>query len=190
MPGFFFFIAPGDFLIAETTMLGSTPNSFDVRFSTLAKNEKALSLMKFISNMAKYEDEALLFFAVYLSAFYPDDCEPRRELLMTDPMVRVLVQNDKLRKQLCDLLGAKLNEYVAPVMTEEQKVYSERSSNAYIKSLLKDGYTKPYAVDFDDRAPINGGASLMPFVGRNLTPEEEADAIDFDNALNTGLNRD
>jgi len=86
------------YVICDIGNCASSDESFDMKFSELAHNEKVINLLNLLPFGIGRAD-GTRWFAAYLSAFSNND-ENQYEKLMTDPIVRILICDVELRKKM------------------------------------------------------------------------------------------
>lgn len=98
MSDFFLFIQPGVFVLSEKHMMSESEQTLDVRLYDLSRCEKALQELHLISNMTR--EEPLEFFSFYLASFYPPTQDERQALYLTDPVVRLWVNDPAVLRRI------------------------------------------------------------------------------------------
>lgn len=96
------------YVICDTGGCASSDESFDINFFDLAHNEKVINLLNLLPFGVGRPDGSR-WFASYLSAFSNND-DNQYEKLITNPVIRVLVCDEKLRSEMKLIPGLKWNE--------------------------------------------------------------------------------
>jgi 3-deoxy-D-manno-octulosonic acid (KDO) 8-phosphate synthase len=85
----FYKIVELEFLICDTDACAKSDRTFDIKFSDFAKNKELQSVLNICENTGDIEN-----FAVCLSSFGSSFGETSKyDTLMTDPILRILVQD-------------------------------------------------------------------------------------------------
>jgi hypothetical protein len=105
MRNFFYFISEQKYLICDPELCAKSEHTFDMPFSDLANNKVLLGKLNlfYIEGMAN--NHTMEHFANYLSAFYQDSIDDRREKMLTNPTIRLMVEDEKLLEQVKKILA-------------------------------------------------------------------------------------
>jgi hypothetical protein len=109
MKNFFYFIKGREYLICDSEFCAKSDRTFDMSFLDLANNEALLGKLKlFYMNGTPFDqptkEHRMKAFASYISAFNPDNEGVKYEKLLTNPTIRLLVEDDKLLEQVKTIL--------------------------------------------------------------------------------------
>lgn len=117
---YFYHISQGKYLICDTELCEQTNRTFDIHFNDLANHERLLNLLCLYYIQGNYgtnytHKSRAKWFGGYLTAFCNDNVksEKMREKLLTNPVVRLLVEDKKLFKEINKYMKAGVtNEFV------------------------------------------------------------------------------
>lgn len=101
---FFYFIKKGKFTICDPEFCAQSKNTFDLSFFDIANNEKLLDLLCLYYIHGNYGVSynyhgRAKWFCGYICAFYEHD-EGRYDKLLTNPKVRLLIQDNALLQKV------------------------------------------------------------------------------------------
>lgn len=144
---FFYFISKGQYTICDVDFCSPSERTFDISFFDLANNEKLVNKLKLIYihgiflNIVTYESRAK-FFSGYLSAFSNDREKEKAkyEKLITNPMVRVLVEDEELFNQIGKIIV--IPPYVAK--KEDSEEYINFCEEKYRDKKYKEHFKRKY----------------------------------------------
>jgi hypothetical protein len=110
MKNFFYFISEQKYLICDPEFCAKSERTFDMSFFDLANNEVLLNklLLYYIEGNygVKYTYKSRAeWFAGYISAFNPDNKGEMYEKLLTNPTIRLMVEDEKLLGQVKKILA-------------------------------------------------------------------------------------
>lgn len=104
MKNFFYFIKGREYLICDSEFCAKSDRTFDMSFLDLANNEALLGKLNLFYMKGMTNNHTMEHFANYLSAFYQDSNDDRREKMLTNPTIRLLVEDEKLLEQVKTIL--------------------------------------------------------------------------------------
>ncbi|MFT7614315.1 MAG: hypothetical protein ACI9J3_003297 [Parvicellaceae bacterium] len=99
----FMYLITSSLIIADFDSCEKSSRTIDVSVFDLAKNEKALDKLNLISMYAN-TPKAIKFFCNYLASFGSKTSKEAEEKLLTNPTVRILIQDEQIRKDLKNIL--------------------------------------------------------------------------------------
>jgi len=110
MRSFFYFIKGREYFICDPEYCAESERTFDMPFFDLANNEALLAKLQLYYMQGNYgvrytPRSRAEWFAGYISAFNPDTEGEKREKLLTNPTIRLMVEDEKLLEQVKKILA-------------------------------------------------------------------------------------
>lgn len=103
MKNFFYYVSQNNFTISDLAYCTKSKNSFDIDFFDFALSEELLGAFKFLSihlNRNRTKKESINMFAGYLTSFTNDPEDLKFKKLLTNPKLRILIQDEELKIKL------------------------------------------------------------------------------------------
>lgn len=96
---FFYLIMKNEYIICDFEYCEKGERTIDIEFNKLADNKELLDKLKLVSMFVKKPD-GIRWFASYLSAFDSEEHTLIYDKLLTNPTVRILIQDEKLFEEI------------------------------------------------------------------------------------------
>jgi len=106
---FFYFIKQGRYIISDIECCAESEKTFDIKLFDLANNKDLLGLLNLVYMFGSYgvtytPFSRALWFCGYLCAFNQSNSEVKNEKAITNPTVRLFIEDGELLNQVKQIL--------------------------------------------------------------------------------------